>query len=333
MILFPALPRIIAYHSVFEAPEPSLARVSPFVMAPVDFEAQVAYLARTFTCLTVADLVEDLVAGRPFPRRAIAISFDDGYANNVEHALPILKRYGVPATFYLVANFVGGNRLFWDHQLEAALEANYYRQVTLEIAGRHLKLDLTSTEGRAAALRSLLPVCRPTSNNGLCPLPAQVSAALGYPGPAVNSAYTSMSWAQARELVAAGMHIGTHTMAHTPITQMTRVEAIEDAQVSRATLRKEIGVDAQDFCYVGGFCDAASGDWVRAAGLRSATTIRGDFVDSACSAMYLPRMVMYSGDIRKFKSEVNGLRAGIRRALPRWIYALRGRQHPIGRMA
>lgn len=121
MILYPALPRIIAYHSVFDAPQGSFASASPFVVSPTEFEAHVAYLAKEFTCVTVAELVEHLVAGTQYPRRAIAISFDDGYANNVEQALPILKRYGVPATFYLVTAFVGGKRLFWDHLLEAAL--------------------------------------------------------------------------------------------------------------------------------------------------------------------------------------------------------------------
>jgi peptidoglycan/xylan/chitin deacetylase (PgdA/CDA1 family) len=100
-------PLILAYHSV------STRRTDALAVRVEAFEEQMAWLRRQgYHALTLADL-----AARPSRerRRAVALTFDDGYADNHSCAFPILKRYGFVATVFVVTDHVGTDRLFsWD---------------------------------------------------------------------------------------------------------------------------------------------------------------------------------------------------------------------------
>jgi peptidoglycan/xylan/chitin deacetylase (PgdA/CDA1 family) len=94
---------ILAYHSVSDEPGSDIETVRP-----VDFECQMSWLAaRGFEAVTVSDLIA--VITRPSPRRrVVAITFDDGYRDNLVTALPILRRHGFRATFYISSAYIGG---------------------------------------------------------------------------------------------------------------------------------------------------------------------------------------------------------------------------------
>jgi peptidoglycan/xylan/chitin deacetylase (PgdA/CDA1 family) len=83
---------------------------------PADFERQMRYLAgEGYTAVTLAALVDHMTAGKPLPPKPIVITFDDGYADNYTTALPILKKYGLRATVFVVTDFLGeGPYMTWD---------------------------------------------------------------------------------------------------------------------------------------------------------------------------------------------------------------------------
>lgn len=95
---------IVAYHSVADRHDHAIAHLSLPVAA---FEQQLRFLARRgFHTVTLHEVHEFLRAGRPLPPRSIALTFDDGYLDNWVHAFPLLKRYGMKATVFVVNEFV-----------------------------------------------------------------------------------------------------------------------------------------------------------------------------------------------------------------------------------
>lgn len=115
---------ILMYHyirEVREADDPVGFRLS---VRPARFAEQLAWLAAEgYEPLRMADLAACLRAERPCPRRPVALTFDDGYADAATKALPILRHYGFSATFYIVTEFVGQpGYLSWDQvaELQAA---------------------------------------------------------------------------------------------------------------------------------------------------------------------------------------------------------------------
>ncbi|MEJ2691386.1 MAG: polysaccharide deacetylase family protein, partial [Deltaproteobacteria bacterium] len=102
---------ILIYHRVTELPsDPEMLAVSP-----LNFRRQMEFLKRHFCIVRFEEDWSDL--GGP----AVAVTFDDGYADNLLEALPVLEEVGVPATFFVSTGRIGTGREFWWHRLEAVL--------------------------------------------------------------------------------------------------------------------------------------------------------------------------------------------------------------------
>ncbi|MBI5830905.1 MAG: polysaccharide deacetylase family protein [Armatimonadetes bacterium] len=93
---------VIMYHDVCAKPEVWFDLTTP------EFERQMALLReRNMTVVPLADVVDHLRDGKPLPKRAVALTFDQGCLGNLTDAWPILRRYGYPATFFVHTDFVG----------------------------------------------------------------------------------------------------------------------------------------------------------------------------------------------------------------------------------
>jgi len=78
--------------------------------APQKFERQIAYLKKKgYELLAASELIEFYRANGEFPPRSIAVTFDDGWKDNYQHAFPVLKKYGAKATIFLVTSCIGQN--------------------------------------------------------------------------------------------------------------------------------------------------------------------------------------------------------------------------------
>jgi peptidoglycan/xylan/chitin deacetylase (PgdA/CDA1 family) len=92
------------YHSVAEHPVPATRRLS---VRPAEFAAQLAFLrAAGITALTFTEVAEAVREHRSLPTRAVALTFDDGYADFHENALPLLQRYGCTATLFVTTGWL-----------------------------------------------------------------------------------------------------------------------------------------------------------------------------------------------------------------------------------
>jgi peptidoglycan/xylan/chitin deacetylase (PgdA/CDA1 family) len=140
---------ILMYHRVDEqTPRDAVGRA--LTVTPRAFADQLAWLrAHRITTLTTAELVDALAHGRR-PHDAIVLTFDDGYTDAATVALPLLKRYGAHASFYVSAGFIGDGR----HMTWAQLRA--LRAAGMEV-GCHgtFHLDL-ATIGQRAATREIV---------------------------------------------------------------------------------------------------------------------------------------------------------------------------------
>lgn len=89
-------------------------------VSPERFAEQMAWLARRYRVVPLARLVEQCTVRR-LGRPQVAITFDDGYADNLTHAAPVLRHHRLPATFFVVSGFLGADRETWWDELERML--------------------------------------------------------------------------------------------------------------------------------------------------------------------------------------------------------------------
>ncbi len=140
-------PLILLYHRVANAKPGPHSNVSGLSVTPEHFEQQLAVLRRRFAPLRLRDLLE---SPPRFRHPAVAVTFDDGYADNLHAALPLLERFGIPATFFVTSGMLGGEREFWWDTLErlSGRDSGLYQRHRVEL----LQLDEAARSKRLAEI-------------------------------------------------------------------------------------------------------------------------------------------------------------------------------------
>ncbi|NJM08921.1 polysaccharide deacetylase family protein [Candidatus Gracilibacteria bacterium] len=115
---------ILMYHYIREVDEDADPIGYRLSVRPDRFEEQLQWLrAEGYTALRMSDLFACLRGQRACPPRPVALTFDDGYEDQALNALPLLERYQIPATFYIVSGFVGKPGYMSWQQLETLRDA------------------------------------------------------------------------------------------------------------------------------------------------------------------------------------------------------------------
>ena len=285
--LSPAGPRarlsILIYHRVLPDTDPLFPR-EPTVAS---FDAHMAMLKSVFNVLPLADAVGRLQRGE-LPARAAAITFDDGYADNVTHALPILQKHGLHATFFIATGYLNGGRMFNDTVIEAVRHST---RETLDLAdlglGTHT-LDGAAT--RAEAIRRILPRVKylpPDAREGVA---AEIAARAGV-GTLPDD--LMMTTAQLRALHAAGMEIGGHTSRHPILARLDAQTACDEIVAGKRWLEETLGSRVRLFAYPNGKPEAdylpAQAALVRELGFDAAVSTARGVATQRHDVFQLPR--------------------------------------------
>jgi len=258
---------VFTYHRVNDDDDPF------FPATPVRvFEQRMAYVARTCTVLTVEALVDRMRRGS-VPRNAVAITFDDGYRDNLANAAPILSRYALPAAIFLATDAIGTGRALWFDRLALA-----FRDTALEAIvtpwNEHLETG-TRVERLAALDRSLTVLKRMEDEQRRRALDGLLSRL----GPVDESPLRRMmlSWDEVHALRGIGFSIGAHTLDHPILSRTQHSAARTQITESRHAIQQVCGEAPRAFAYPNGSADDYNSDvvrLVREAGFTCALTTR-----------------------------------------------------------
>lgn len=244
-LLSPGGPRgrlsILIFHRVLPQPDP-LAPDEPDATA---FEEQMRWVRNWFNVLPLAEAVEQLYTAT-LPPRALAITFDDGYADNADLAAPILERLGLTATFFVTTGFLSGGCMWNDRIIEAIRQFPEGR-LDLTAIG-HGVADVGSPQARRQAIAELL--------NGIKHLaPAERQAAVETVVAAAGAASAPslmMNAAQVRRLGSLGMDVGAHTVSHPILTRLEPASARQEILQSKRHLEELLDRPVRLFAYPNG---------------------------------------------------------------------------------
>ncbi|MEZ5626975.1 MAG: polysaccharide deacetylase family protein [Rhodocyclaceae bacterium] len=228
---------IFVFHRVLPTPDP----LFPDEVDAAAFDRMLGWIADWFRIVPLAEGIERLRRG-DLPARAAAITFDDGYADNLTQALPILLRHKAPATLFVATGFLDGGRMWNDTVIEAV------RRTPLT----HLDLDVIDM-GRVAvgsvaekrrAIGELIPRIK-----HLPPLARERHvAAVAEASQATLPDDLMMASAQLRQWHRAGMGVGAHTVTHpilaTTDAETARQEMLDSKRWLEALLGERIGLFA-----------------------------------------------------------------------------------------
>jgi peptidoglycan/xylan/chitin deacetylase (PgdA/CDA1 family) len=214
-----------------------------------DFEHHVACLKKHFTPIGVDDLCA-FAAGGTLPRNAVAITFDDGYLDNYEQALPILRRHDCKAIFFVATSITTERRMHWWDRA-----AYLIRRSTREYIEIHypsvMRFDLPADRTRAIGrvLRFVKARAEIDVERFLCELSRATGVDWTRDMERELAEGLLMTWDHVRALRAAGMDVQSHTRTHRVLKTLAPTELVDELEGSSADLRRELGEPARAIAY------------------------------------------------------------------------------------
>ncbi len=256
---------ILVFHRVLPNPDPMF----PDIPNAARFGIMLDWIKAWFNVLPLDRAVAQLTEGT-LPSRAAAITFDDGYADNVSVALPQLRNRGLPATFFIATGFLDGGCMWNDMIIEAI---RVCREPKLDLGSMGLgELHLHTPEARRVAVDACIAHLKYRSSGDRAAAAAEIAAIAGIK-PRSDLMMTS---AAVRELHRAGMQIGAHSISHPILMALSRDDARHEIQESRSRLEQIVGGRVGLFAY-------PNGKWGDDYGAEHAQLVRESGFDAAVS--------------------------------------------------
>lgn len=272
---------ILIYHRVL----PQRDWMRPAEPTAEEFDWQMQLLSRHFNVLPLYEAARLLRAGL-LPPRAACVTFDDGYADNATVALPVLRRYDLPATVFVASGYLNGGRM-WNDTIVESLRV--YDQQELDLAEIDLPLYDTSTEDQRR--KAAHAIIREGKYLGLARRDEIASCIADRVGSLPGDLMLTSS--QLLDLHHQGVEIGGHTVSHPILAQLPAGKAREQIHCGKAQLEGLIGAPVRSFAYPNGrretdYCDEHV-SLVREAGFEVAVATNWGVSNPATDVLQLPR--------------------------------------------
>ena len=240
--------KVLAYHRIIDPEELGYPIEAPMFVRPKTFEMHCQILRKYFNVIplsTLLNAIEKQKAGieESLPPNAVVITFDDGWIDNYQNALEILKRQNLPASVFLTTSYIGTNKLFW---------SDYYAQSRRGYSQEQLLNELNELKRKDRTQR--LKIIEQTISD------AQ----------AKNPAPQFLNWEQIREMHSAGIEFGSHTHSHVFLDELESPDIHRELKSSFEAMEKNQIPALNCLCYPNGFCSQASHEALREFGVKHA---------------------------------------------------------------
>lgn len=273
---------ILMFHRVL----PEFDPLRPGEETRYTFVEKLRLLKKHFNVLPLEQAVLEMRQGKLI-RNAVCITFDDGYADNMEIALPILQEAKMHATFFITTDFLDGGMMWNDVVIEAI---RYWPKDSFEhpLLGNR-KLALTNDSERYALLKSLIPALKYLGFDQRTDIVKEFLP--NVPSLVVNN--MMMTQTQLKKMVDAGMAIGAHTQSHPILSKLDDARSRNEIVKSKERLAQITGTPVNIFAYPNGRPGQdylpQHVDIVKSAGFKFALSTRQSSASAYDDEFQLPR--------------------------------------------
>ncbi|MBZ5695436.1 MAG: polysaccharide deacetylase family protein [Acidobacteriia bacterium] len=235
------------------------------------FEAQMRYIKKHYRVVPLGQMCRELHEERPVAP-TLAVTFDDGYRDLYRYAFPVLQKYGIPATIYLIGRCMETGEAPWYDRIFAALKAAPVTTLDVEMeTPRSFVLSSPAARAKAACeivcyLRTIPDARRrkwcAAFESRVAPLESDLSDRM-------------LDWERVRTMHRDGVSFGAHTMTHPAVSRLDAAALENELGLSKRVLENGLDAPVEDFAYPFGKpddCSPAAEEFLGRSGYRSAAT-------------------------------------------------------------
>ena len=231
---------ILCYHGIGESGNPLIPSPSSD-----QFDAQMHFLRDNYRVLSLEDLFRELSDPSSL-EPGVAITFDDGYRSTYTQAFPILKKYQLPATIYLIADPVETGQVAWYDRVFSAMAYAPPEEFQVDLEGPW-RFRLLSEESRLRSALEIVAFLRGLPNSIREEYCARLEKTFCLPQDATSGKV--LNWAEIRVMQKSGVTFGSHTMSHPVVSQLSNAELERELLDSKRYLEEKLGSPVRDFAY------------------------------------------------------------------------------------
>jgi peptidoglycan/xylan/chitin deacetylase (PgdA/CDA1 family) len=302
---------VLNYHGVVPDEYALNPLLHPNVIGVSEFSRQMALVSRFFDPIRASEL-RSWQAGRG---RAVLVTFDDGYRNNLTHAAPVLERFGISALITICPGYVGQKRMLWPDEVQ--WRALWWPEKMIPTPPyREQRVPDSFPERLALAIR-VRECCKRLRYEQLNDYLGRLRKhPLREP---VEEVHALLSWDQVLTLKSRGFNIGSHTLEHPILSQLPRDKLLRELRDSKSIIERRTGCECAFFAYPnGGAADVSPSvvEEVRRAGYQFAFTVTGRVAAPEDEPLLLDRIYV-PGLISaaEFDGRISGLYSALKRCL------------------
>lgn len=256
---------VLCYHSVISDDAPHDPRTN-IAVTRSQFELQLRELVKCFTPVTVDQMIAAYYNGQDLPHRAVLVTFDDGYRNNLTLAAPLLLQYGVPAVFFVATSHISAPHLLWTQEIVERVVAWPGPKLPWNASPSNwLPEDIF---GRVETGRQIAEAWKRKPNQERVEFLDTIrSYDLEIDIEWKHELYDFMSWDEVRKIHQMGFEIGSHTVSHPILTGLSTAALQQEMENSKEKVAMELDTACRTIAYPNGgeldvspaVCQAAGG--------------------------------------------------------------------------
>jgi peptidoglycan/xylan/chitin deacetylase (PgdA/CDA1 family) len=255
------------------------------------FESHLSYLTRHYKIISLDELIEHRRKGEPVPQRSAAITIDDGYRDFYDIAFPVLKKFNMPATLYVVTGFVDERNWIWTDKARYILGQTSAERCDLMVGSKKIESSLSHVESRLKAAGSINAELKKMPDGEKDVILKQLASQMEVTVPDLPpDEFKALGWEEAREMQEADIEIGSHTANHPILTNVDEVSLADELRVSKLMLEEKLQKQLIHFCYPNGNVSQRECDAVEKAGYASAVTTELRLCENDDDLFWLPRI-------------------------------------------
>ncbi|MCL0059462.1 polysaccharide deacetylase family protein [Dehalococcoidia bacterium] len=218
-------------------------------LSPKNFEMQMKYFCRNYEIISLNDLVQYIKQEKPFPKKAVVITFDDGYKDNYLYAYPILKKYRIPATIFLTSGHIGRGDLFWWDKVSYIVQHTKINQLDLDEFGNY---PLQSKSEKFEATSTITENLKKLPDKKKNLLIEELLITSGVEIPIDLGKEFILSWNEVIEMSNNGIDFGAHTVTHPILTNLSLPQIEWELIQSKKEIERMTGKQITTFAYPNG---------------------------------------------------------------------------------
>jgi len=240
---------IFNYHRIYKFPLTTMYDEGVFAHSEETFENQIKWIKKNFRIIDEATLIFMIENNQKFNTRTAMITFDDGYLDNYELAYPILKALDVPATFFIPCNQIERSCSPWWDNISLMIKMTKKESITLQ----DRTFQIQNSENKKNTINEILEIFKVMPDEKtwslLLELHKSCCLSMSFEGISKMSSAQFMNWEQIREISSNNITIGSHTMNHRVLSNLSTTQQTEEIVNSKRFLEDKLDIVISSIAY------------------------------------------------------------------------------------